>query len=282
MPYARRTGFKLEKDLTAEARQETDRDDLLRFRLVALQEWLPIGEIDAFYLPGMFEVPWPDPEVAKALMGTGDPRRLSVDSLRRLRAMLEPAKRYRHVESFGTVLDWGCRCGFLEAFTDYYLPNAQVTGIDTDAEAIEWARQAGRPGTFSVVDPVPPTDLPADSFDLVLGHSMLPRLTAAEQAAWLAELRRVMKRGGYALLTLNGELLRPFMKDEDVKEEVEARGISSELLERYPEDSRRAEPRRGTFQTKDYSIREYSRTFDVLRYAVGALNDEDLIVLRKP
>ena len=30
------------------------------------------------------------------------------------------------------------------------------------------------------------------------------------------------------------------------------------------------------------SIREYSRTFDVLRYVTGALNDEDLIILRKP
>jgi SAM-dependent methyltransferase len=280
--FSRRTGFELDKDLTAEARVETAKGGLLRFRLVALQEWMPVGEIDAFYLPGMFDVPWPDEDLARDLMGTRYPRRLSIDSLRRLRAMLEPVKRYRHLESFETVLDWGCRCGFLEAFIEHFMPHAAVTGIDTDARAIEWARAAGRPGTFSVVDPVPPTDLPADSFDLVLGHSMLPRLTAAEQSVWLAELHRVMRSGGYALLTVNGELLRPFLNDEEVKDEVETRGISSALFERYVPDDPHLEPRRGTFQTKDYSIREYSRTFDVLRYAIGTLNDEDLIVLRKP
>jgi hypothetical protein len=128
----------------------------------------------------------------------------------------------------------------------------------------------------------PPIDLPNDSIDLVLGHSILARLAPEEQAGWLGEMRRVMKSGGYALLTLAGELLRPFIKDGDVRGEVETRGISSEMLARYPEGSDDAVPRRATFQTKDYSIREYSRTFDVMRYRTGALNDEDLIILRKP
>ena len=140
---------------------ETAKGGLLRFRLVALQEWMPAGEIDAFYLPGMFDVPWPDEGLARDLMGTRYPRRLSIDSLRRLRAMLEPVKRYRHLESFETVLDWGCRCGFLEAFIEHFMPHAEVTGIDTDARAIEWARAAGRPGPSPWSTPSrPPTCRP--------------------------------------------------------------------------------------------------------------------------
>ncbi len=281
MPFARRTGFVIDKELGDEAAATARRDQLVRFRLTALQEWDPIGELNAYYLPGMFELPWPSSELAERLLGTGDPRRLSADSLRRLHAMLEPVKRYRSLESFSTVLDWGARCGYLEAFLDHFMPHAELTGIDSDAEAIEWAREAGRRGTFSVVDPLPPTDQPSDSFDLVLGHSMLGRLTAEEQTAWLEELRRVMKSGGYALLSLNAEMLRAFIKDRDVREEVESLGISSTLLERYAEGSDEAVPRRGTFQTKAYSIREYAKTFDVMRYSIGALNDEDLIVLRK-
>jgi SAM-dependent methyltransferase len=277
-----RTGYELHKELTPEALERMTREGLLQFRLLVLQDWMPIGEISAFYLPGMFEVSWPDAKLAQRLMGTGDPRRLSTESLRRLRAMLLPVTRYRTLQSFATVLDWGCRAGYLEAFLGHFMPDVEVTGIDSDAQAIEWARRSGRLGEFTVVDPVPPTDLPADSFDLVLGHSMLGRLTAEEQSRWLEELRRVMKSGGYALLTLNGELLRPFIKDRDAHDEVEAHGISSKLLSRYAEGSDDAVPRRATFQTKDYSIREYSRTFDVMRYATGALNDEDLIILRKP
>ena len=282
MNVTQRTGFELDKELGPEALEQITSEELVQFRLAVLQDWMPIGEISAFYLPGMFEVSWPDAKAAQRLMGTIDSRRLSIDSLRRLRAMLEPVKRYRALDSFASVLDWGCRAGYLEAFLGHFMPHAEVTGIDTDAEAIEWARRSGRPGKFSKVDPAPPTNLPADSFDLVLGHSMLGRLTAEDQATWLEELRRVMKSGGYALLTLNGELLRPFIRDRDAHDEVEARGISSKLLSRYAEGSDEAVPRRATFQTKDYSIREYSRTFDVMRYATGALNDEDLIVLRKP
>jgi SAM-dependent methyltransferase len=276
------TGFELDTELGPEALVQITREELVQFRLAVLQDWMPVGEISAFYLPGMFEASWPDAELAQRLMGTADPRCLSTDSLRRLRAMLEPVKRYRLLESFATVLDWGCRAGYLEAFLSHFMPDAEVTGIDTDAEAIEWTRQSGRPGKFSKVDPAQPTNLPADSFDLVLGHSMLGRLTASEQSTWLEELRRVMKSGGYALLTLNGELLRPFIKERDAHDEVEARGISSVMLSRYAEGSDEAVPRRATFQTKDYSVREYSRTFDVMRYAIGALNDEDLIILRKP
>ena len=273
--FAGHTGFEIDQELSAGQREIADTGRLTRFELVALEEWMPIGEISAFHLPGMFDVPWPDAGLAERLMGTGDPRRLSIDALRRLHAMLEPVKRYRDVESFSTALDWGCRAGFLEAFLGHFIPHVEVTAIDTDAEAIEWARAAGRRGAFSVVDPDPPTGLQADSFDLVLGHGTLARLTAVQQAAWLEELRRVMRPGGYALLSLNGELLRPFIKDEGAREEVEARGISSTLL------GSDAVPRGGTFQTKDHSIREYAKTFDVMRYAVGALNDEDLIVLRK-
>ena len=284
MPHhvTRRNGFELDKELGPEALEHIAREELVQIRLEVLQDWRPIGEIDAFHLPGMFEVSWPDAQLAQRLMGTHDPRRLSADSLRRLHAMLDPVKRYRTLGSFATVLDWGCRAGYLEAFLGHFMPDAEVTGIDTDAEAIEWAGESGRPGSFSKVDPAPPTNLPADSFDLVLGHSMLGRLTAEEQSKWLEELRRVMKSGGYALLTLNGELLRPFIRDRDVFDEVDAHGISSLMLSRYAEWSGDAVPRRATFQTKDYSIREYSRTFDVMRYATGALNDEDLIILRKP
>jgi SAM-dependent methyltransferase len=274
-------GFELESDLSPEARTLTEGKEMVRFRLSAMWLWRPRGEINVFYVPGMFDVPWPEAELSERVMGTGDPRQLSTDSLRRLQAMLEPVKTYRPLESFGKVLDWGCRAGYLEAFIAHFMPDAHVTGIDTDAEAIESARQSGRPGEYIAVPPVPPTELPADSFDLVLGYSMLGRLTMEEQWPWLQELHRVMKSGAYALLTLHGELLSQFIKDDDVREHVERGGFSSDMLSRYPEGSADAIPRRATYQAKAFSIREYSSLFDVMRYRTGALNDEDLIVLRK-
>jgi SAM-dependent methyltransferase len=161
------------------------------------------------------------------------------------------------------------------------MPDAQVTGIDTNTEAIEWARQAARTGEFIAVAPAPPTDLPADSFALVLGYSMLGQMTMEDQWPWLQELHRVMKSGAYALLTTHGELLAPFIKDDDVREPIERGGFSSDMLTRYPAGSADAVPRRATYQAKIFSIREYSSLFDVMRYRTGALNDEDLIILRK-
>jgi SAM-dependent methyltransferase len=53
-----------------------------------------------------------------------------------------------------------------------------------------------------VNDPLPPTDLTADWFDLAFSYSVFTHMREDVHLAWLAELRRVVKPGGLLVLTV--------------------------------------------------------------------------------
>ena len=162
------------------------RDDRqLRLEIIGLRNWEPLGVVNALYLPDMFdERKWPPPDLAQRMIGTGDERVMAVRAATFLHEILEPVKRWRNPRLFRNVLDWGCGVGLLERFMPRFLPNAAVTGIDWDEEAIEWCR-AALPGKFVVVPGQPPAELPVGPVDLVLGYSVLPRLDRQGQQTWL-------------------------------------------------------------------------------------------------
>jgi SAM-dependent methyltransferase len=102
------------------------------------------------------------------------------------------------------LLDWGCGCGRLLRRFREVLPNAEVVGADTDAEAIAWL-DAHLPGVRAVhIDPLPPLPFGDASFDLIVGFSVFTHLDETYQDAWLSELRRVTRPGGQLLLTVHG------------------------------------------------------------------------------
>jgi hypothetical protein len=217
------------------------RDDRqLRIAVVGLRDWEPVGVLNARYLPEM---------------RAAEDERTSMHAVRGatvLDEMLEPIRSWRAPGRFRSVLDWGRGDGLLEQFMSRFVPNASVTAVDWGAEAID------RP-------------LPVEDVDLVLGHAVLPRLDRAGQAAWLPVLARAMRSGGYAALTLRGELLRPFVTDPGVLADLERDGICDRPAAG------------GTMQTRAFTEKLCSDLFDVLAYVEGGVGGEhDLIVLRKP
>lgn len=265
MSYSGTAGFEYEGNIGR-------RDDRpLQFEVVGLRDWRPVGIVNARYLPGMFdEREWPPAELSQRLLGTSDSRILAVRSATFLEEMLAPIRRWRAPRLFRTVLDWGCNVGLLEWFLPRMMLNATVTGVDWDGEAINWCRSA-LPGRFEVVSGHPAGPLPVEPVDLVLGYSVLPRLDRVAQQAWLPVLADAMRSGGYAALTLRGELLRPFVSDADVLGDLERDGISDRPAAG------------GTTQTRAYTKALFGERFDVLAYVEGGVaSEQDLIVLRKP
>ena len=220
--------------------------------LVALRDLLPVGHMSVRVFPDLFEERnWPHPELARRLWGTENPRVLSIRGSNCAYDLLTPVGRYRSLDSYRSVLDWGCGAGLLQPFMRHYLPNAEITGIDFDQDAVQWCREAGFSGTFSSAPSIPPTEFPSESFDLVLGHSALTRLDREEQRAWLEELNRLMKTEGMLPLSVNGEL-------------VSTLGGTV------------------TYQSEAFTRRECERLFDVVLYEEGGIfNQQDLIILRK-
>jgi ubiquinone/menaquinone biosynthesis C-methylase UbiE len=98
------------------------------------------------------------------------------------------------------VLDYGCGPGYL---TKYLIEEGakSVTGIDVSDAEIEQARERAEENGIAdrsrfVVADAHATDFPDDSFDLIIGDSILHHL---ELRRALVEIRRILRPGGTAV-----------------------------------------------------------------------------------
>ncbi len=102
------------------------------------------------------------------------------------------------------VLDFGCGSGKVMR---HFLPEAEVcdlSGCDIDRPSIEWINAALNPPLHAFVNgEEPPLDQPAKCFDLVWSVSVFTHLTD-QWAGWLAELHRVLRPGGLAIVSFLG------------------------------------------------------------------------------
>ncbi len=103
------------------------------------------------------------------------------------------------------MLDLGCGCGRTLLWLAPRYPEVMWHGCDVDAEAIAWCQRNISPALFLVNQPLPPLPYPGNHFDLIYGISVFTHIDEAAQRAWLDELHRVLKPGGWLLLTFYSE-----------------------------------------------------------------------------
>ncbi len=103
-----------------------------------------------------------------------------------------------------SVLDLGCGAGRVLPHVAALAPQSRCAGCDVDAAALEWAR-AHRPGVeWSLSSFEPPLPYASESFALVYSISVFSHLGRGLQEAWLREVRRVLRPGGVALVSIHG------------------------------------------------------------------------------
>ena len=102
------------------------------------------------------------------------------------------------------VLDFGCGAGRI---LRHFLAEAEVAefhGSDIDRPSIDWLQRHLSPPLHLVTnDETPPLALEASTFDLVYATSVFTHITD-HWAAWLLELRRILKPGGILIATFHG------------------------------------------------------------------------------
>jgi SAM-dependent methyltransferase len=96
----------------------------------------------------------------------------------------------RSLESFESILDFGCGCGRMLLWMAELAGRRALHGTDVDAEAVAWCREHLPYVDVTVNDADPPLAHPDGAFDLVLAHSVFTHLDEARQDAWLSELHR--------------------------------------------------------------------------------------------
>jgi SAM-dependent methyltransferase len=109
----------------------------------------------------------------------------------------------RPVESFKSVLDFGCGCGrVMRQWARVRGP--RFTGCDYNEQAIGWDQQNLRFARFERNSLLPPLPFESDSFDLCYAVSVFTHLPSNLQRPWIEELRRVLSPNGILMLTLSG------------------------------------------------------------------------------
>lgn len=175
--------------------------------------------------------------------------------------------------SFTSVLDFGCGCGRVTRFLPQRL---NVTGVDIDAEAIGWCQHnLSSVAKFTPISPDPPLDYPDGTFDLIYCISVFSHLPLDMERAWLGELKRVLKPGGWLLIsTLSDASLAAMgrsMPDESGFYYLRE-GATPGLPDFY----------QLSFHTREYIEREWRKEFDLALYRPRGINShQDVSILRK-
>lgn len=167
----------------------------------------------------------------------------------------------KHADPKGlkTILDWGCGCGRLKCLTE----SKELYGCDIDTEAIEWCMNNLRDIKFNTIPLLPPTEYPDNFFDLVIGNSVFTHLTRDVQFLWLEELNRIIKKGGLLLVTVHGEYAA-FFQFQDKTKNILKDGIHDECIDNTLGDIAPKDYYRSTFQSKEYTKKEFGKYFKVL------------------
>jgi SAM-dependent methyltransferase len=247
---------------------------VFRFRLSAENE-----RYSAEQLPYL-----PPPILRHRVHGALDPESY-VNAGRVLGARIVEAL-HDHAASGGNlhVLDFACGPGRIAAEVKKLEPNWQIKGSDIDQVAVAWARShLHHVAEFSVNEASPPTAFPRDFFDAIYSVSLFTHLDEPAQLAWLAELHRVTKPGGWAVFTTHGATsLKSCTPDERAR--IARDGFAFRIdrtgwlkLDGLPDFYQT------TFHSRAYVEHVWTRWFDIASYSEGGLEGhQDLIVLRRP
>ena len=180
------------------------------------------------------------------------------------------------------MLDWGCGCGRVIAFFRAYSGIPGLSGCDIDPEAVDWCRANLAPAQFAVIPPYPPTPYHDNQFDLITSCSVLTHLSRDAQSLWLKEMQRVLVPGGLLLVSVHGEFCARIAYPGRNAIELLKNGIYDARQYHSLDGVAPDGYYRVTWQTKDFTMIEYSRYFDVLEYIErGMINFQDLVVMRK-
>lgn len=176
----------------------------------------------------------------------------------------------------GPVLDWGCGSG---RTANWLLKRPgwreHYHGCDVDASAIAWLKGKGVQ-RVQVSSELPPLPYEGSRFAGVFSFSVLTHIPAERHRSWYEEIARVMRPGGRAFFTVQGDGLIATGKP-----------LRSETLEAYRRDGYAYEVHEGHYKdaalvSPGFARKAFAGLFEEELYEVGGYANMDVFILRKP
>lgn len=149
-------------------------------------------------------VPIPPPYLMYQVVAHADWRRFLQSGEESMRLFAAAADRnggsFAHAQR---ILDLGVGCGRIARHAAKFTA-AEMVGTDYNPRLVRWCAKNLK-GRFLQNRIEPPLDFPAGHFDIAYLLSVFTHLRRPTQDAWLAELARVLRQGGLALVTFHDE-----------------------------------------------------------------------------
>lgn len=190
-----------------------------------------------------------------------------------------------------SYLDLGCASGRVLRHMALERPGMRALGCDINRLHVEWCNRHLPSGcTVFQNHSIPSLPLPDNSVDIASAYSVFTHIEAVE-TAWLMELRRVLRPGGIAWITVHSELTlqemkpdwplwNPVMLHHEAAVKLDAgRGfVGDRLVLRWRSDRSYSS---NVFYKLDYLRATWSRFFEISEVRRRFPSFQDVLILRK-
>ena len=168
------------------------------------------------------------------------------------------------------ALDFGCGCG--RTLRQLAGTGAQFTGVDIDAESVDWCKKNLNGMKFELSSELPPLPFPDQLFDLIYAVSVFTHLDFYHQQRWRDELFRILKPGGMLVFTTHAEHIAR-----------KAQTDSSNLIFRKSKKLKGLMPDwyQTTFQSAESVVASFSDVFERVEHVPKWFGDQDAYVAFK-
>lgn len=174
------------------------------------------------------------------------------------------------------VLDFGCGLG--RVLRHFEHRGWRLYGCDVEPASVSWSRRAFGWASFERTGETPPLPYPADFFDAVYAVSVFTHFDAGDQARWAAELARVLRPGGAAVVSTMGP--RALASFREIAESERGRRFAARGFLFEPGGERFNS--RGAFHTREAVARIFAPRFELASWTEGGLDGfQDLSLLRR-
>jgi SAM-dependent methyltransferase len=169
-------------------------------------------EILSSYQKATVAAPLPPPYLFYYIMGHFNPNRF-IDFGRSTVSYFREVLAAHHIDlgSFGKILDFGCGAGRLASQWKGF--NGEVHGCDYNPALIRWCRKFFG-SNFRPNPIVGRLTYPDEYFDFIYLLSVFTHLSADIQDFWYHELLRIIRPGGYLLITVHGDQFRDALNEQ--------------------------------------------------------------------
>jgi SAM-dependent methyltransferase len=276
--HALRSGFRLNV-----ARGRLPLEVIHHLEIVGHAGGKPLGRFHSLLRADLYEItPTPPGDLMVRVAGHDDAPSFKLGGLKCFGEFHEAIERFRGSTRGLRILDWGCGCGRVAVHFLMDPERPAIDGCDVDAEAVAWCQSNLAGGEFRVSGLWPKTPYADDTFDVILGYSVFTHLAKDAQKIWLDELKRILAPGGLLMATVHG----PFALAFECTPETAELALRAESFHENADDSlgeiADAEYYRNSFQSREYTMREWSKHLEIVEYVEAGLNSyQDLIVMRK-